>query len=131
MLFRSARARHALTEWRKRAQQRTLAFCVSIRHAEYMVPSTYHWQPLINGYSDHIPQDFRDQAPVLATFPSREAFNILQPLGARYVVFHLDLMAAADREALVTRLDTDYTGYLRPLNKDGNVWLYEIVSWPR
>ena len=101
------------------------------RHAEYMVPSTYHWQPLINGYSDHIPQDFRDQAPVLATFPSREAFNILQPLGARYVVFHLDLMAAADREALVTRLDTDYTGYLRPLNKDGNVWLYEIVSWPR
>ena len=101
------------------------------RHAEYMVPSTYHWQPLINGYSDHIPQDFRDQAPVLATFPSREAFNILQPLGARYVVFHLDLMAAADREALVKRLDTDYTGYLRPLDKDGNVWLYEIVGWPR
>lgn len=31
-----ARARHALTEWRRRAQQRTLAFCVSIRHAEFM-----------------------------------------------------------------------------------------------
>ncbi|AVR87517.1 DUF3427 domain-containing protein [Thauera aromatica] len=31
-----ARARHALEEWRKRAQQRTLAFCVSIRHAEFM-----------------------------------------------------------------------------------------------
>jgi len=31
-----ARARHALKQWRHRSQQRTLAFCVSIRHAEYM-----------------------------------------------------------------------------------------------
>ena len=31
-----ARARHALRQWRDKAQQRTLAFCVSIRHAEYM-----------------------------------------------------------------------------------------------
>lgn len=31
-----ARARHALQQWRERAQQRTLAFCVSIRHAEFM-----------------------------------------------------------------------------------------------
>lgn len=31
-----ARARHALRLWQSRAQARTLAFCVSIRHAEYM-----------------------------------------------------------------------------------------------
>ncbi len=31
-----ARARHAYREWKERAQQRTLAFCVSIRHAEFM-----------------------------------------------------------------------------------------------
>ena len=31
-----ARARHALREWRQRGQQRTLAFCMSIRHAEFM-----------------------------------------------------------------------------------------------
>lgn len=31
-----ARARHALKEWRVRAQQRTLAFCVSISHADFM-----------------------------------------------------------------------------------------------
>ncbi|RJG00201.1 DUF3427 domain-containing protein [Noviherbaspirillum sedimenti] len=30
------RSRHALREWRKRKQQRTLAFCVSIAHAEFM-----------------------------------------------------------------------------------------------
>lgn len=31
-----ARARHALREWRSKGQQRTLAFCVSTRHADYM-----------------------------------------------------------------------------------------------
>jgi superfamily II DNA or RNA helicase/SAM-dependent methyltransferase/SOS-response transcriptional repressor LexA len=31
-----ARARHAIAEWRNRAQRRTLAFCVSVRHADFM-----------------------------------------------------------------------------------------------
>jgi superfamily II DNA or RNA helicase/HKD family nuclease/SOS-response transcriptional repressor LexA len=31
-----ARARHALREWRGKAQKHTLAFCVSTRHADYM-----------------------------------------------------------------------------------------------
>lgn len=31
-----ARARHGLREWQRRGQQRTLAFCVSTRHAEFM-----------------------------------------------------------------------------------------------
>src|SRR6185436_2434238 len=101
------------------------------RHAEYMLTSTAHWQPLVNGYSDHIPQDFRDHAVALAGFPSRESFAILEPLQARYAVFHLDLMAPNDRADLVRRLDLEYLGYLRPIEKDGDVWLYEIVSWPR
>jgi len=32
---------------------------------------------------------------------------------------------------LIRRLDFEYLGYLKPIEKDGNVWLYEIVSWPR
>ena len=101
------------------------------RHAEYMLASTAHWQPMINGYSDHIPQDFRDNAVTLVNFPSPESFAILQQVQARYAVFHLDLMAQPARDELIKRLDTDYVGYLKPLEKDGNVWLYEIVAWPR
>ena len=99
------------------------------RHAEYMLLSTAHWQPLVNGYSDHIPQDFRDNALPLSGFPSRDSFAILEKIGARYAVFHLNLMQ--DRAAIVARLENDYLGYLKPLEKDGDVWLYEIVSWPR
>ena len=101
------------------------------RHAEYMLLSTYHWQPLINGYSDHIPQDFRDQALPLSGFPSRDAFDILEPLGARYVIVHFDLMDAHTRDSLRHRLEVEYVNYLRPLEKDGAVWLFEIIAWPR
>ena len=101
------------------------------RHAEYMLASTAHWQPLINGYSDHIPQDFRDAAPALNTFPSTAAFAILEPLGARYAVIHLDLMSLELRQDTIHRLDVDYANNLRPLEKSGDVWLYEIVNWPR
>ena len=95
-----------------------------------MLASTAHWQPLINGYSDHIPQDFRDTRAAAQQFPSRESFAILEPLGARYAVFHLDLMAPT-RASVIDRLERDYVSYLRPLEKDGDVWLYEIVGWPR
>jgi len=101
------------------------------RHAEYMLASTAHWQPLINGYSDHIPQDFRDEAPALNTFPSRDAFAILERLGGRYVVVHLDLMDRVTRERVTRGLDVEFVDYLRPLVKDGDVWLYEIIGWPR
>ena len=71
------------------------------------------------------------EAEILATFPSRESFAILEPLGARYAVFHVNLIAPNVREALARRLDSEFAGYLRPLVKDDNAWLYEIVSWPR
>jgi hypothetical protein len=101
------------------------------RHAEYMLLSAAHWQPLVNGYSDHIPQDFRDNATPLSGFPSRDSFAILENIGARYAVFHLNLMDPEARTSLVARLENDYLGYLRLLEKDGDVWLYEIVSWPK
>jgi len=100
------------------------------RHARYMLNSTTHWQPLINGYSDHIPQDFRETAVPLSTFPSRESFRILQPLGARYAVFHLELMDRPTRTKLTERVEVSYEEYLRLIEKDGDHWLYEIVGWP-
>jgi hypothetical protein len=99
------------------------------RHAYYMLNSTAHWQPLVNGYSDHIPSDFRQTAVPLSSFPTRESFAILAKAGARYVVFHLDMYNVRLRERLMERLDT-YSPYLRPLAKEGSVWLYEIVAWP-
>ena len=99
------------------------------RHAEYMFGSTYHFQPLINGYSDHIPAEWRATVVPLSSFPTREAFAILGRLNARYVVFHLNGYDRRSRERLQDRLVT-YGRYLKPLVREGDVWLFEIVDWP-
>ncbi len=99
------------------------------RHAYYMLNSTAHWQPLVNGYSDHIPADFRQTVVPLSSFPTRESFSILAKFGARYVVFHTHMYDARSRVRLTERLAT-YSAYLRPIAQEGSVWLYEIVGWP-
>jgi hypothetical protein len=99
------------------------------RHARYMFYSTYHWQRLINGYSDYIPPDFVEMAVPLSSFPNPEGFQILRARRARYVVFHPGLYASASRAALMTRLKS-YQPYLRGHVTEGDVWLYEITAWP-
>jgi hypothetical protein len=99
------------------------------RHAYYMLNSTAHWKPLVNGYSDHIPQDFRQSVLPLASFPAGEAFSILGRANARYVLFHLNMYDTRSRAKLFERLAT-YAEYLRPLHREGDVWLYEIIAWP-
>lgn len=99
------------------------------RHAEYMLGSTYHFMPLINGYSDYIPQEWRRNVVPLSSFPTRESFRILTGLNTRYVVFHLRKYDRRNRERLMERLER-YQAFLRPLVRQDDVWLYEIVGWP-
>ncbi|MGE4084769.1 MAG: hypothetical protein AB7H93_17345 [Vicinamibacterales bacterium] len=99
------------------------------RHAEYMLGSTYHWQPLVNGYSDFIPPRFRDTAVAMSYFPTRASFRILSEIGARYVVFHLNGYNRPNRADLLEGLER-YRQFLRPLVQQDDVWLYEIVDWP-
>lgn len=96
------------------------------RHTLYMLGSTWHWQPLINGYSDFIPPDFVEGAPVLMSFPTDESIAWLQERGARYAVFHLGLYDQASREALKMRLRA-HSDVLRPKWVVDSVLLYEIV----
>ena len=112
------------------------------RHAHYMFFSTYHWHPLINGYSDHIPAAFRETAETTSRFPSLPAFAILRERGARYVVVYLNWFHR-DRRPEVEQGLTHFTaqGVLRFLDKDKkldhkgevlyDVVLYEILTYPQ
>ena len=99
------------------------------RHSEYMLNSTAHWRPLVNGYSDHIPAEFRAMVVPLSTFPSRESFVILKQLRARYVVFHWNFYHHRTAAEVKARLD-EYGDYLRPIRLEDPVWLFEIAAWP-
>ncbi|HET7220133.1 MAG TPA: hypothetical protein VFJ02_18890 [Vicinamibacterales bacterium] len=98
-------------------------------HTRYMLRSTMHWQPLVNGYSDHIPLDFRETAKTLATFPSDESFQAMRTYRIRYLTISRGLYgrpAFADVEARLQR----YLPHLKLVADDGDVVIYEVVSWP-
>ncbi len=98
-------------------------------HTRFMFNSTYHWQPLLNGYSDLIPPDFEQVALLMTQFPDPPSFAMLRDRGVRYVVVHLNDYNATAREALLARFPP-YEKYMRRLTSDQDVWLYEIVEYP-
>ncbi len=99
------------------------------RHCEYMLYSTSHWKPLVNGYSDFIPPEFRRMVVPLSSFPNDESFQILKPLRARYVVFHFNLYDHRQAAVVKQRIE-EFREYLRPIRIEDQVWLYQIVGWP-
>ena len=58
-------------------------------HALYMLFSTYHWQPMINGYSDIFPEDFSKISQALATFPEPGAIEEVARLASEWFQNHL------------------------------------------
>ena len=97
-------------------------------HAQYMLFSTSHWMPLINGYSDVIPLDFREAAAVLDGFPSNDAFTVLARHRVRYIAIHWDMYV--DRKDEIRRRLEPYAGNLRTLAEDPRMTLYEVVRYP-
>ena len=98
------------------------------RHTDYMLASTFHWQPLINGYSDHMPEDFFDALPALQTFPSAEAFEVLRAKQVRWVVVHFDAYPPEVGPALRPQL-MNMTDRLRVAVDEYPISLYEVI-WP-
>lgn len=100
------------------------------RNSIYMLFSTADWRPIVGGFSDFIPPDYRTALRVLSEFPTPESFRQLRTLRARYVIIHPGLYYDdASRAALRKRLER-FAPYLRPLVSDGDTWLYEITAWP-
>jgi hypothetical protein len=97
------------------------------RHTEYMFESLHHWQPLINGYSDHTPPEALADGLVLAGFPSDAAWDVLRRRGARYVVVHWESYPPDSqiRRALFSR---DVGVRLRLVVDAGDMSLFELMA---
>lgn len=99
------------------------------RHTQYMLNSTTHWMPIVNGYSDFIPPDFMDEAETLKYFPSGPSIRLLGERGVRYAVIHMYGYNEENRRDVLIRLK-DVELSLRPLYVDDFTRLYEIVKAP-
>ena len=60
------------------------------RNGFFLLGSTVHWRPMVNGYGNSRPQNFEEIAGVIARFPAFSAVARLRSLGVRYVVVHSD-----------------------------------------
>jgi hypothetical protein len=99
------------------------------RQTYYMLQSTSHWMPLVNGYSDYTPPDYLDQVMTLAAFPSVPAFKVLEPGRVRYAIFHR-YWYSDETWATVTPRMKELSRYLKPIFVDEGTQLYEIVAFP-
>jgi hypothetical protein len=63
----------------------------------YVLASTTHWTPLVNGYSGVAPPGFRERAEILRHFPDPAALEELNRLGASHIVVHLGRYRLAAR----------------------------------
>jgi hypothetical protein len=100
-------------------------------HTRPMYYSTADWMPRVNGYSDIIPADFGQIMLPINDFPELRAFPLLHRYNVRYVVWRL---GDYKRDPNVFRTLSDRfppaSPYLRPIVRDEDAWLYEIVAWP-
>ncbi len=99
------------------------------RNTEYMVWSTLHWKPLINGYSDHVPREALEDMARLASFPDAASRRVLRDRGARYVLVHWyafeDEAERRDLEAAIRHEPS-----LRRVVDRGDISLYEVIASP-
>ena len=57
-------------------------------NAEYVLNSTAHWRPLMNGYSGYTPASYVEFADVFWYFPRDYAIDAMQRAGVTHVMVH-------------------------------------------
>jgi len=98
-------------------------------NAPYMYFSTWHWLPMVNGYSGFIPESYHQLIKRLTTFPSDDALAALRERGVTHVTVNCGLMYPGCTELLhetrfkqSLRLITDTTWEGQPVH------LYELTA---
>ena len=64
------------------------------RNAEYMLASTRHWKPMVNGYSGFQPESYHRMADAMRSFPDASAIELLRRAGVTHVLVHRDRLGA-------------------------------------
>jgi hypothetical protein len=84
-------------------------------NAQYMIDSTRHWRPMLNGYSGLLPPSYARHWEALQDFPSPAAFQYLRDRGVTHaIVYHSGAPPSAA------------AGELEPMGSGGGVTVFRI-----
>ena len=84
----------------------------------YMLHSTVHWRPLVNGYSGFTPASHDLLFRHLVNFPDERSLDALEEIGVRYAVVHPDLYPPSEWPEVERRL-RDSVPRLRLIRQEG------------
>jgi hypothetical protein len=68
---------------------------VAFANAEYMLNSTRHWRPMLNGYSGYRPASYAVTFKAIQGFPDQAALTALHERGVTHVFVHADAFRGA------------------------------------
>ena len=88
------------------------------REPMYMYFSTFHWHPLVNGYSGFSPKSYQDLIGAMADFPDYDTLEDLRRRGVDYVVVHGAFLRPKEYQRLVTLMD-----------ERQDLHLYSVTRW--
>ena len=88
----------------------------------YMVNSTRHWRPMLNGYSGFRPNSYDRSYEAARLFPSDESLIQLHDLGVTHVIVHRQAMGE-QRVAAIGRAQS-----LQEVASEGDIAIYRFRS---
>jgi hypothetical protein len=93
-------------------------------NAAYMLNSTRHWKPIVNGYSGFLPASYVRLQPALAGFPGHDALETMHRRGITHAVVH-----EAAFIGMYGRTRFEDIGTIRSLREvahDGDIHIYRL-----
>jgi hypothetical protein len=99
------------------------------REAMRMYKGSFHWRPLVNGYSGYYPRGFLAIRQHLLAFPDRETAAWLSELGVSHLAIDGEALGQRGRKRdrnWRQRATDGETGWLDPVMRDGRLALYRI-----
>ncbi len=99
----------------------------AFHESSYMVYSTLHWKPLVNGYAGIEPRRYVELRELLRFFPSAESTAALRAAGTRYVVLHRGGYGPNQWDRLQQRMPEALGTSLRELAVLGPDTVYELL----
>ena len=96
----------------------------AFREADYLLFSTAHWYPTLNGFGRQNPPGHGPTMQTVSRFPDPDAVQRLCDLQVRYVVLHAD-RAERLKEAAARAESEPGISLVR---HDGNAWLFRVCG---
>ena len=89
-------------------------------NAKYMLSSTHHWKPLVNGYSGFQSRNYYTHFDAFSGFPGQKSIAALQTAGVTHVFVHTNEVDPTALEQL------KQVGALHRMASDGSIVLYAL-----